>query len=629
MSILRKLAVALAVLSGLLVVAAGIAYAMFDAAAIKRQLIEQVAAKTGRSLRIDGEVGLSLWPEVAVSAGQVGLSEADGKTAFASLAALRVAVAVMPLLAGRVEARQIEIDGLALTLVKRRDGSLNIDDLRGGSAKPASAAADSAATSGGSQPLQLDIAGLALRDARFTWRDEAAGKLSQLSAVDFSTGRIQADGAAGRLSIADVRLALRGSSGDDRVDAGIELPSLQLDGQQLSTAFAGTLALSSPALPMRSIKLPLAGKLAADLGKSTAALTLQTSLDASKIALNVTVDRLSPLFFNADLKIDQLNVDHYLPPARSGAAPTPAGQGSGGAGGAKPAGRIDLTPLEGLNFRGQVAVGQLQVRGLKLSALDMKLAAGAGRLDIVPLRARLYGGSLDGALGVSARGNVFTVRQNLNGIDIRPLLADVLGKEPLEGRGSVAIDVNTRGQTVDALKRGLAGQASLALRDGAIRGVNLAKQLRDAKAVLRGGKSAASAAEAAEKTDFSELTASFRIAGGVAHNDDLAMKSPFLRLGGAGDIDIGNGRIDYLARVSVVETSKGQAGKERDELRGITVPVRLRGPFDDLSYTLEVDALLKDAAKAKLDEKKAELKEKAGRKLEEKLGDKLKGLFGK
>ena len=125
------------------------------------------------------------------------------------------------------------------------------------------------------------------------------------------------------------------------------------------------------------------------------------------------------------------------------------------------------------------------------------------------------------------------------------------------------------------------------------------------------------------------MTASFRIAGGVAHNDDLAMKSPFLRLGGAGDIDIGNGRIDYLARVSVVETSKGQAGKERDELRGITVPVRLRGPFDDLSYTLEVDELLKDAAKAKLDEKKAELKEKAGRKLEEKFGDKLKGLFGK
>ena len=42
-----------------------------------------------------------------------------------------------------------------------------------------------------------------------------------------------------------------------------------------------------------------------------------------------------------------------------------------------------------------------------------------------------------------------------------------------------------------------------------------------------------------EKTDFSELSASFRIADGVARSNDLDMKSPFLRLGGDGAIDIG------------------------------------------------------------------------------------------
>ncbi|HOI52605.1 MAG TPA: AsmA family protein, partial [Azonexus sp.] len=313
-------------------------------------------------------------------------------------------------------------------------------------------------------------------------------------------------------------------------------------------------------------------------------------------------------------------------PAKPGAA-----GGDAGAGGKaeKPAAKIDLSALEALNFRGKLAIGQLQAKGLKLSALAARLGAADGRLDVSSMQAKLYGGSLDGALGVNARGNVFTVRQNLSGIDIRPLLADLIHKEPLEGRGTVTLNVNTRGATVDALKRGLAGQASLALKDGAVRGVNLAKQLRDAKAALRGGKSSASNADATEKTDFSELVASFRIAGGVAHNDDLAMKSPFLRLAGNGDIDIGNSRIDYLAKVSVVETSKGQEGKELADLKGITVPIRLRGPFDNLSYSLEAGELLKDVAKAILDEKKEELKEKAGKKLEEKLGDKLKGLFGK
>lgn len=626
MSVLRKLALALAALIAVLGLAAGVAYALFDATAIKRHLVEQVAAKTGRTLDIAGEVSLSLWPEVAVSAGQVRLSEADGKTEFAALESLRVAVAVMPLLAGKVEAREIGIDGLALTLVKRRDGKLNIDDLTAGDAAAKPATREDKAPAAGSQPLQLDIAGLALRDARFTWRDEMAGKTTKLSALDFSTGRVQADGAAGSLAIDQLKLAVRGSSGDDRFEASIELPAIKFAEQRLATPFSGKLALSSPAMPMGSVKLPLSGKLALDLGKSTADLVLDTQLDASNIALKLAVERLSPLFFDFDLNIDRLDVDHYLPPAKPGAAGADAGA-SGKA--EKPASKIDLSALEALNFRGKLDIGQLQAKGLKLSALTARLAAADGRLDVTSMQAKLYGGSLDGALGVNAHGNVFTVRQNLSGIDIRPLLADLLHKEPLEGRGTVTLNVNTRGATVDALKRGLAGQASLALRDGAIRGVNLAKQLRDAKAVLSGGKSAASAPDAAEKTDFSELIATFRIANGVAHNDDLAMKSPFLRLTGAGDIDIGNSSIDYLAKVSVVETSKGQDGKARDELRGVTVPVRLRGPFDNLSYSLEAGELLKDAAKAKLDEKKDELKEKAGKKLEEKLGDKLKGLFGR
>ena len=103
------------------------------------------------------------------------------------------------------------------------------------------------------------------------------------------------------------------------------------------------------------------------------------------------------------------------------------------------------------------------------------------------------------------------------------------------------------------------------------------------------------------------------------------MKSPFLRLAGAGDIDIGEGRMDYLAKTSVVSSSSGQGGKDLEYLKGLTIPVRITGPFDALSYKLELSDLAKDMAKAKLDEKKDELKSKA----EDKLKSKLKGLFGR
>jgi AsmA protein len=141
--------------------------------------------------------------------------------------------------------------------------------------------------------------------------------------------------------------------------------------------------------------------------------------------------------------------------------------------------------------------------------------------------------------------------------------------------------------------------------------------------MLKGGKDVGVASDATQKTDFSELSASFRIADGVARNDDLSAKSPLLRLAGAGDIDIGNERLDYLLKASVVATSKGQGGGELDSLKGLTIPVRLTGPFEKPDWKIELAGLAGEAAKAKVEEKKEELKQK----VDDKLKGKLKGLL--
>ena len=162
------------------------------------------------------------------------------------------------------------------------------------------------------------------------------------------------------------------------------------------------------------------------------------------------------------------------------------------------------------------------------------------------------------------------------------------------------------------------------LRDGAIKGINIAQSLRTAKAKLSGG-SAQQEASATDKTDFSELSASFKIVNGVAHNDDLVAKSPFLRLGGAGDIDIGNSRIDYLLKASVVSTAAGQGGKEADSLKGLTLPVHVTGPLEKPSFKLELASMVSDSTKARIEDKKQEIKQQA----QDKVKDKLKGLFNK
>ena len=60
--------------------------------------------------------------------------------------------------------------------------------------------------------------------------------------------------------------------------------------------------------------------------------------------------------------------------------------------------------------------------------------------------------------------------------------------------------------------------------------------------------------------------------------------------------------MDYVARVSVVGTLKGQDGRNLDQLRGATVPVRVSGPFEKLSYGIDFGGIAQEALKARLNE---------------------------
>ena len=102
----------------------------------------------------------------------------------------------------------------------------------------------------------------------------------------------------------------------------------------------------------------------------------------------------------------------------------------------------------------------------------------------------------------------------------------------------------------------------------------------------------------------------------MAHNDDLSGKSPLLRVGGNGDIDIGAETLNYLARATVVGSLEGQGGRELAALKGVTVPLRIIGPFAAPKLTLDFNTLVTESVKQ-------EVKARAIDKLQEG----LKGLF--
>ena len=605
----------LAVLSVLvLVVVVGIAIVMatFDPARYKPELVALVKEKTGRTLTIEGPIGLSVFPKLGVSIGKTQLSEAGSDKTFARLGEARVSLALLPLLSGQVVVDRVVLTGLSAEIVKGKDGKTNIDDLTGAKAgKDKPAAKVTPAPSGSSPPpVKLDIAGVEINADNLIWRDEREGKQTKISAFKLNTGRIAED-TPGKLNLS---ARVEGDGLNVTLDiAGAYRINLQESKVALSE-LAVKVAGQVPGAP-NPFALTLAGNTAADWGKQIVTGELTAKFDDTTARTKFELKGFASSAIHLDADIDRLDVDRYAG-AGGGAQKQPAP--AGGAAAAKPAVDpvIDLAGLKALNLSGELRIGQLTVSRLKIEKVKLGIRAAGGRVDLNPVAASLYGGTLAGSVSVNANQNQFALKQQLTGVNIGPLLADAAGKDFLEGRGNVVLDIQTGGPTVSALKKALAGTAGVTLKDGAIKGINLAESFRKAKSLLGSKSSQEQGASKTDKTDFAEMLASFVIRNGVAHNDDLSVKSPFIRLGGSGDINIGTNSMNYLAKASVVNTAGGQGGKDLEAVSGLTIPVRLSGPFDALKYNIEFGSVATAAVKQQVQEK-----------VKEQVQDRLKGLL--
>ncbi|OGA66751.1 MAG: hypothetical protein A3G81_10450 [Betaproteobacteria bacterium RIFCSPLOWO2_12_FULL_65_14] len=557
----------------------------FDPNKYKGEVERIVKERTGRTLQLKGPLEMAFYPSLGAKVAGVTLSERQPERQFLSLDSAHASVALMPLLRGEVIVDRVRVAGLKAQIIKGKDGRFNFQDLmepQGG--KPAAKPEAKKPQAGGGAPVAFDIAGLSVERAALSYQDMTTGQEISVSGLKLETGRI-AENAQGKME------------------------------------FGATARRKAPPLEM---KVALNGNYT--LKPDAVALDFTGRLDDSNLKGKVAVARAAQPAYDFDLDIDKLDLDRYLASSEK-KKPEAAAKKEAPAKPAKEADApVDLSGLKGLNAKGRLAIGALQVQGLKLANLKTEVRAADGRAQIGPHSANLYEGTLSGAATLDGNANRVALKETLSNVAVGPLLRDAAQQDKLEGRGNVTLDVAAAGKTVNAMKSALAGTAKLNLRDGAIKGVNVGELLRKARTAL--GKQSESA-DSKQQTDFSELSASFTIKNGVAHNEDLEVKAPLFRIGGAGDIDVGKSSINYVAKASVVATTKGQGGKELDQLAGLTVPVRLTGPLDAMKYEVDYKAVAGDLAKSKVGEKAKEAIDKSKEKVEDKVKDRLKGLIGR
>lgn len=664
--------------------------ATFNPNDYKPQIQQLVKEKSDRTLTIGGDIKLTFYPTLGADLGRLSLSERASDKEFSAVESARVALQLMPLLSKQLVVRQVEVRGLRANLVKRKNGTSNIDDLLGKDVQQPKQQPQ-AGSQQAQKPMQFNIDHVLIDNAGLSYTDEGSGAKYTLNKLNLKTGRIAAgtpsdvelamsidasqpktnidvrlktrlafdldskrykldgldfslkgeaaglnplalslkgviEGDAKALKSNEITLEVDAKQGDHTIKAKVATPlavdfaAEKFDLPKL-TANLGVTNAKSPGAPLA---LSLTGAAHADVPKQSASLDFTTRFDDSTINGKAGVSRFNPPSYVFDVSIDKLDIDRY-----AGAKPADGKAADGGKGApGKPEQPLDFSALKSLNANGSVKVGALKASNLNLQNARIAVKAGNGRLDLNPLAANLYQGTMNGNLSlVAAALPQITLKQTLSGISIGPLLKDAVNKDILEGRGSVMIDVAGQGATVSAIKQALNGSASLNLADGALKGINIGAAIRNAKEKLASirGEQQTQAANTSDKTDFTELKASFIVKNGIAHNSDLSLKSPLLRLGGEGDINIGADSLDYLAKATLVATAAGQGGKDTSELKGITVPMRISGPFTSLNYKLDFNAMVSGAAQQKIDQKQEELKAK----VQDKLKDQLKGLFGR
>jgi AsmA protein len=626
---MKILKYSLLVVAGLaIVIGAVLAYiaATFDPNQYKPQIVQAVKERTQRTLKLEGDIGLSFWPSIGVKVGKASLSERASDREFAAVEEVRVALKLMPLLSRQAVVDTVQVRGLRASIVKAKDGRTHVDDLAG--APPPKGAP---ATKDAGADFKVDIAGIEITDAVVSYADAAAGTKYVLSKLNLKTGRL-APGVP-----TSVELSVHVQSGTPKVDLPVALKTrLTFDPEKRSLALADlVLEAKGVAAGLTNLVVKLTGNADLDSGKEHARASLAGKIADSSVKAHLDIAGFATPAVNFDIEIDQLDVDRYLPRSAGG------GQSPGAGKQPEKEQPFDLSGLRDLRAAGTLKIGSFKASDVKASNVRLGVKANAGRVDLDPVTADFYQGKLASAITINAAPATptFAVRHRFNGISVGPLVKDLADSDILEGRGDVALDVTSRGNTVSMLKKTLDGTAALKLADGAVKGIDIAGSIRNAKAklgALRGEQT--QAADKSQKTDFSELTATFKIANGIARNNDLSMKSPLLRVGGEGELNIGEDSLNYLVKASIVGTAEGQGGREFAELRGVTVPVRVSGPLAGPSYKLDFGAMATDTARQEL---KSRLQDrllgggatqgdaKDGAKSGGSARDVLKGLFGR
>jgi len=594
-------------LVGALVLAAVLFIVFFPKELAAREAERRIEAATERDLVLGENIDITIWPALGFSVDNASLSNPQGfdaadETPFIAADRIVFAVALMPLLRGEIQVKRLIFDGAEVRLVAKEDGSANwtfpteeereqptLEDLRLDDVQ----LNDSLITFQGAD----DGAPLTLEDVDARLSLESLDRPASLDvAFNFRQERVNIAGEIGLPRavlekgetpiIARVRSAALNGSFDGGFDGetGALAGAIEMRGSSLRRLLAW---IGSPMADGGGFG---AFEVAAQLARQGDVIALDDAtftLDdiTASGRLNVVTQANDRLRIDGALSAPRLDLNPYLPAPAQGANAGGVEVDQGWSNDP-----IDFSGLRALDANLSLGVGALRFQQMDFSNVQMTLRLANGAADARLTRVSLYGGGGTGRLIADGSGATpqLAVELNVQNIQAEPLLRDAIGFDKITGRGTLTASLVGTGASQAAIMRSLRGNASFFFNDGQWKGVNLAQMARTVQSVMAG--QAASSGGGA--TDFAELAANFAVADGVAATENLRLLNPFVRLEGAGLVNIGAQTIDMRIAPRAVRSIEGQGGEA--SVAGLGIPFRVSGPWSRVSFRPAVEEIVQN-----------------------------------
>jgi AsmA protein len=256
----------------LIVVAAIVLPFIVDPNDYKAEIVTAVKDKTGRTLEIEGDISLSVFPWLGLDIGTTRFGNAAGFSDpwMASMDAVQVRVKLLPLLKNQLEIDTVKLSGMQLSLAKDKTGKTNWDDLTAAAETQAEDAEKADEQGEGPGLESLAIGGIEISNAQLVWDDRQSDARYEINALSLTTGEIAAGEAF------DLDLGFSIASSEPEVAGQFELSGAVLIADSMNaldvTGVKLNLDASGAGVPGGKLQLALATDVALDLEAQTLSL---------------------------------------------------------------------------------------------------------------------------------------------------------------------------------------------------------------------------------------------------------------------------------------------------------------------------------------------------------------------